>query len=77
VAAMSDFELRLELSRLSARLLDTAQLFERGACTPEEVAMTLRDLAADVDRLRPPLPADQSGAQPSTRKDLVRLGAVL
>jgi hypothetical protein len=55
---MSDFELRLELSRLSARLLDTAQLFERGACTPEEVAMTLRDLAADVDRLRPPLPAD-------------------
>jgi hypothetical protein len=52
---MSEFDLRLDLSRITARLRECATLLE-GGHEPEEVAHTLRELAADLDSLRPPLP---------------------
>jgi hypothetical protein len=55
-----DFDLRLSLSRISARQREFATLLE-GGHDPVEVAHMLRELAQDVDDLRPPLPEAQRG----------------
>jgi hypothetical protein len=52
----AEFDPRLDLSRIAARLRECATL--EGGREPVEVGHTLRELAADVDHLRPPLPAD-------------------
>jgi hypothetical protein len=48
-------DLRLDLSHISARLREFAMLLE-GGHDPVEVAHMLREVAQDVDQLRPPLP---------------------
>jgi hypothetical protein len=52
LSAMND--LRLDLSHISARLREFAMLLE-GGHDQMEVAHMLRELALEVDQLRPPL----------------------
>jgi hypothetical protein len=53
----AESDLRLDLSRIAARLRECATLLLEGGHDPVEVGHILRELAADVDDLRPPLPA--------------------
>jgi hypothetical protein len=50
----ADFALRLDLSRIGARLHECASLLERQVDSAE-VAKLLRELAEEADQLRPPL----------------------